>query len=178
MEVVLRKKGKIGSVNEGRSGSNANGERPFEETSFLGDFSPAPSSSGRSLELAAEDESGIEGILNRLERQRNLSFGFKLGKNGTNVENVNGGTSDHNRSKGIRKDVDSSDPQISEPASLSQDRHLISSNGLNRSYSNRLSMKPDAWRSWSIQRDGFSDTEFEEQRRCIKLPRKTTLREV
>uniref|UniRef100_A0A803MBJ2 Uncharacterized protein n=1 Tax=Chenopodium quinoa TaxID=63459 RepID=A0A803MBJ2_CHEQI len=161
MEVVLKKKGKIGSVNEGRSGSNANGERPFEETSFLGDFSPAPSSSGRSLELAAEDESGIEGILNRLERQRNLSFGFKLGKNGTNVENVNGGTGDHNRSKGIRKDVDSSDPQRSEPASLSQDRHLISSNGLNRSYSNRLSMKPDAWRSWSIQRAGFSDTEFE-----------------
>ncbi|XP_021731128.1 uncharacterized protein LOC110698030 isoform X2 [Chenopodium quinoa] len=161
MEVVLEKKGKIGSVNEERSGSDANGERPFAGTSFMGDFSPAPSSSGRSRELATEDESGIEGILNRLERQRNLSFGFKLGKNGTEVDNVNGGTGDHKQTKGTRKDVDSSHPQRSEPASLSQDRRLISGNGLNRSYSNRLSMKADAWRSWSIQRAGFSDTEFE-----------------
>ena len=33
-------------------------------------------------ELGDEDEMGIEGILSRLEKQRNLSFWIDLGKNG------------------------------------------------------------------------------------------------
>ena len=41
-------------------------------------------------EMAAGDESGIEGILNRLERQRNLSFGFDLRSkgNGTSFPSI------------------------------------------------------------------------------------------
>lgn len=30
--------------------------------------------------MAAEDDTGIQGILNRLERQRNFNFGFKASK--------------------------------------------------------------------------------------------------
>lgn len=33
-------------------------------------------------ELEAEDETGIEGILSRLEKQRNITFGIGLRENG------------------------------------------------------------------------------------------------
>uniref|UniRef100_M1CJK7 Isoamylase N-terminal domain containing protein n=1 Tax=Solanum tuberosum TaxID=4113 RepID=M1CJK7_SOLTU len=40
------------------------------------------SSSGRLIETVAEEDSGIEGILNRLEKERNSSLGIDLGKRG------------------------------------------------------------------------------------------------
>ncbi|XP_049399925.1 protein PTST homolog 2, chloroplastic-like isoform X3 [Solanum stenotomum] len=40
------------------------------------------SSSGRSIETVAEEDSGIEGILSRLEKERNSSLGIDLGKHG------------------------------------------------------------------------------------------------
>ncbi|GLT36991.1 hypothetical protein SLA2020_113350 [Shorea laevis] len=49
--------------------------RSSRDSSFSLNPSCSPSSSGRSLE-AAEDDSGIEGILSRLERERSLNFGF------------------------------------------------------------------------------------------------------
>ncbi|XVE75179.1 hypothetical protein DITRI_Ditri12bG0074800 [Diplodiscus trichospermus] len=45
----------------------------------------SPSSSGRSLEVASEDDCGIEGILNRLERERNINFGFGFREKGDNI---------------------------------------------------------------------------------------------
>ncbi|KAA8532950.1 hypothetical protein F0562_032933 [Nyssa sinensis] len=50
--------------------------------SVSSDSSQSTSSSGRSLEIEAEEDTGIGGILSRLEKQRNLSFGISLGKNG------------------------------------------------------------------------------------------------
>lgn len=55
--------------------------------------------------MAVDDESGIEGILQRLERQRNLSFGLKSGKNGTSVDYVNEDIDSKDQNKGMRKDV-------------------------------------------------------------------------
>ncbi|XWS34942.1 hypothetical protein CRYUN_Cryun21dG0080800 [Craigia yunnanensis] len=45
----------------------------------------SPFSSGRSLEVVAEDDCGIEGILNRLERERNMNFGFGIREKGDNT---------------------------------------------------------------------------------------------
>ncbi|XVF84815.1 hypothetical protein PTKIN_Ptkin17bG0069700 [Pterospermum kingtungense] len=66
-------------------------ERPQSEVESSGtsswgvNSSCSPSSSGRSLEAAAEDDCGIEGILSRLERERNMNFGFGFKKKGDNT---------------------------------------------------------------------------------------------
>lgn len=60
------------------------------------------SSSGRSIETVAEENSGIEGILSRLEKERNSSLGIDLGKPGhtshtssrDNIDDRSFGTSD------------------------------------------------------------------------------------
>lgn len=89
-------------VEVSRSGSELNEEQDPEGISFLGNYSPASSSSGHSLEMETGDDNGIEGILNRLERQRSLSFGLKAEKNDTNVSvNVN----EDGQSAGMPKDV-------------------------------------------------------------------------
>ncbi|XP_057509292.1 protein PTST homolog 2, chloroplastic-like [Actinidia eriantha] len=106
--------------------------------------SMSPSSSGRSLELGDEDEMGIEGILSRLEKQRNLTFGIALGKNGHSTyalskhgdelplgtSRITGGKFSHKESV---SDFDGS----------------------------KNSLKPETWRTWSFQRAGFSEAEFE-----------------
>ncbi|XP_074296093.1 protein PTST homolog 2, chloroplastic isoform X1 [Silene latifolia] len=124
-------------------------------------LSAVPSSHG-SLELGKEDVSGIEGILNRLERQRNLSFCINLQNNG----NTNRG---FNRRSGS-EDVDSCHSEGNVPASLGHDEHLYSGNGPVRSYSNALSssLKADSWRAWSVQRAGYSEKEFEADEICFR----------
>lgn len=42
-----------------------------------------------------EQESGIEGILTRLEKQRNLLFGIDLGSNGYSNHGSSGGDDSH-----------------------------------------------------------------------------------
>ncbi|KAH9616824.1 hypothetical protein KSS87_013356 [Heliosperma pusillum] len=112
-------------------------------------------SSDESLELGKENVSGIEGILNRLERQRNLSFGINLGKRGNTNRGFRG------RGSYILKDSCHSEGSL--PASLGQDDHLYSGNGPVRSYTNALSssLKADSWRAWSVQRAGYSEKNFE-----------------
>ncbi|MCD7472166.1 hypothetical protein HAX54_013173 [Datura stramonium] len=63
----------------------------------FGNSSQPASSSGRSLEAAVEEDNGIEGILNRLEKERISSLDrTDLGKNGslTTFSNKKGGLSD------------------------------------------------------------------------------------
>ncbi|XP_075077918.1 protein PTST homolog 2, chloroplastic isoform X5 [Nicotiana tabacum] len=50
--------------------------------SSFGNSSQPASPSGRSLEIVAEEDSGIEGILSRLEKERNSFLGIDLGKHG------------------------------------------------------------------------------------------------
>ncbi|KAK9707292.1 hypothetical protein RND81_07G187200 [Saponaria officinalis] len=99
-----------------------------------------------SLELEREDVSGIEGILHRLERQRNISFGINLGKN------VNMAHGFDKQSGGSSKDEEGS-----------VGRNGLGVNGSVRSHSNTSSsfLKADTWRAWSDQRAGYSDKEFE-----------------
>ncbi|KAL0003998.1 hypothetical protein SO802_011559 [Lithocarpus litseifolius] len=131
--------------------------------------SQSASSSGRSLEMAAGVESGIEGILNRLERQRNLSFGFDLRSkgNGTSFPSIHAKDDRH-----LGTSIDATVAGLersSKQASLSSNKRIYNDSGgkldQNRSYLDddglRNSMKPDTWRTWSNQRAGFSAADFE-----------------
>ncbi|THG03804.1 hypothetical protein TEA_026744 [Camellia sinensis var. sinensis] len=122
------------------------------------------SSSGRSLEMGDEQETGIEGILNRLEKQRNLSFGINMEKNGysAGASSNYGGDDSH--------DADSADlGRSSKLTPGSPKRGKINNSGGMFSHGRSVSdfdgstssLKPEMWRTWSIQRAGFSDAEFE-----------------
>nr|XP_023888575.1 protein PTST homolog 2, chloroplastic [Quercus suber]POF21939.1 protein ptst, chloroplastic [Quercus suber] len=151
------------------SDSDSNGIRSSEPVSWSSvNHSQSASSSGRSLEMAAGDESGIEGILNRLERQRNLSFGFDLRSkgNGTSFPRIH---AKDDRHLGTSIDATVAGLESSKRASLSSNKRIYNDSGgkldQNRSYLDddglRNSMKPDTWRTWSNQRAGFSAANFE-----------------
>ncbi|KAK9277641.1 hypothetical protein L1049_007187 [Liquidambar formosana] len=162
----FRRKGGSG---EERSGLEGDEVRGFGVDSYGNNSPQSASSSGRSLELEAEDETGIEGILSRLEKQRNMTFGIGLRENrdstglsgnadvadwrlGSSTDmtvgghEISGRSASLNLNKGITNDSGSK---------LSQDRY--SSNF----YGSRNLLKPEMWRNWSNQRAGFSNTEFE-----------------
>lgn len=116
--------------------------------------SQSASSSGRSIETVAEEDSGIEGILSRLEKERNSSLGIDLGKHGhifhtssrDNIDDRSFGTTDADRT-GLGKN-----------GSLSKGSPMkdIRSDGeLNHSVS------PAMWRKWSIRHAGLQDIDFE-----------------
>ncbi|KAJ8441300.1 hypothetical protein Cgig2_024812 [Carnegiea gigantea] len=148
--------GKNGYEVEAISGSELNVDHGPGRISFMGDSSPASSSSGRSLETTTEDDSGIEGILNRLERQRSLSFGLRKEKHGSINHNSMDAGEDEQSADTLKDAGNSYHAERNSAASMGRDR-------LNRSYSNisSSSVRPDTWRTWSIQRAGISNTEFE-----------------
>lgn len=96
------------------------------------------SSSGRLLEAESEEGSGIEGILSRLEKERNSSLGI-------NIANYRNG--DHASSTDDQKNQNS-------VATASDRTDLGMINSFQR-------VRPDIGRAWSIQRAGYQDTEFE-----------------
>ncbi|KAM3324190.1 protein PTST 2, chloroplastic isoform X1 [Capsicum chacoense] len=112
------------------------------------------SSSGRSVKTVAEEDSGIEGILSRLEKERNSSLGIDLGKYGhisynsswDNIDDRCFGTTDPDRT------------DLGKNGSLSKGSPMkdIQSDG------ERIhSVSPAMWRKWSTQRAGFQDIGFE-----------------
>ncbi|XP_047262275.1 protein PTST homolog 2, chloroplastic isoform X6 [Capsicum annuum] len=112
------------------------------------------SSSGRSVKTVAEEDSGIEGILSRLEKERNSSLGIDLGKYGhisynsswDNIDDRCFGTTDPDRT------------DLGKNGSLSKGspmKDLQSDGELNRSVS------PAMRRKWSTQRACFQDIGFE-----------------
>ncbi|XP_057949178.1 protein PTST homolog 2, chloroplastic [Malania oleifera] len=123
-------------------------------------------SSGRSLETASADDMGIEGILNRLEKQRNMSFGpgLKERENSSHVFSNDGG---EDWRPGIPDEVAdlerSSQPMISpDNGQLNDLRHMLSQNiSLSNFDDWKNSHKPEMWRTWSTQRAGLSGMEFE-----------------
>ncbi|PSR85041.1 Protein PTST like [Actinidia chinensis var. chinensis] len=140
----------------------------FVVSSVSMNASQSPSSSGRSLELGDEDEMGIEGILSRLEKQRNLSFGIDLGKIGQSSHVV----SDYGDESplGTSRIVDSADlGRNSRLASDLPNKGMINNSGgkfihkesVSDFEGSKSSLKPETWRTSSILRAGFSEAEFE-----------------
>ncbi|XP_010477774.1 PREDICTED: uncharacterized protein LOC104756825 [Camelina sativa] len=115
-------------------------------------------------EVDAGNDSGIEGILTRLEKQRNLSLGISL-------RDPNG------KSNGAMTDISAngSVPWSSKIVTASEIREKESRRSSDESAQNRyqeassvsgtqgLSNSPtsETWRTWSMRRAGFTDEDFE-----------------
>ncbi|XP_059316695.1 protein PTST homolog 2, chloroplastic [Lycium ferocissimum] len=118
--------------------------------------SQTASSSGRSLEVAVEEDSGIEGILNRLEIERISSLGINTSKYGyganhssrDNIDDRNSGTTTTDRTDlGKNGSLTTCSPKkggLSDPGGQ-----------LNHEYTS------DNWRAWITQRACPEGTEFE-----------------
>ncbi|XP_075101474.1 protein PTST homolog 2, chloroplastic-like isoform X1 [Nicotiana tabacum] len=124
--------------------------------SSFGNSSQPASPSGRSLEIVAEEDSGIEGILSRLEKERNSFLGIDLGKHGhsshassrDNIDDRSFGTTDADRTDlGKNGSLNKGSPM--------KDIQRDSDEELNHSFS------PPMWRKWSIQHADLQDIEFE-----------------
>ncbi|KAJ7953742.1 5'-AMP-activated protein kinase-related [Quillaja saponaria] len=138
-------------------------------SSFSATHSQSATSSNRSLETEAEDESGIEGILNRLERHRNVTLGLGLGKTGNNIPFPSNGEEDEWHYRISTNVTVASLKRSSRPSSLSSKsgifgdvRSRLSQNAsISDDDGSKKSLKPETWRTWSIQRAGFSYSDFE-----------------
>ncbi|XP_020091352.1 uncharacterized protein LOC109712285 isoform X2 [Ananas comosus] len=134
------------------------------------DFSEA-SSSGRSLEREEDaEDSGIEGILSRLEKERNWSYAVSSEGRGRNGRTL--------RSHGV---LDPGDTVLINDK-ITVDRSEIGSNGILRDFEKKLlydyggthsqygtltdvnntrNLTSSMWRKWSTRRAGFPDTDFQ-----------------
>ncbi|XWS34944.1 hypothetical protein CRYUN_Cryun21dG0080800 [Craigia yunnanensis] len=124
----------------------------------------SPFSSGRSLEVVAEDDCGIEGILNRLERERNMNFGFGIREKGDNTCSQ---SNDSEEESIVQASMDAivGDPGRRKLVSFSDSTGLVNDNGVNCSQNQSLSgingLRNPTWREWSLKRSGFAGKEFE-----------------
>ncbi|KAK1387371.1 hypothetical protein POM88_015549 [Heracleum sosnowskyi] len=127
--------------------------------------SQSASSSGRSLDGSAEDDSGILGILNRLEIDLGTSNGHQIK-----------GYSEDGDCFGHSRDIDKVEPgENIRVGSGSPTRRMLnnsvsslSSNGsVNDINDLRYSGKPDMWKTWSRERAGLNDMEFEAAEICF-----------
>ncbi|XVF02290.1 hypothetical protein REPUB_Repub04eG0162800 [Reevesia pubescens] len=124
----------------------------------------SPSSSGRSLELAAEDDCGIEGILSRLERERNINFGFCFREKGDNTCSQ---SNDNEEESLVQTSIDATvgGPGRRKLVSFSDSSGLVNNNRVKFSQNQSLSgihgLRNPTWREWSLQRAGFAGKDFE-----------------
>ncbi|XP_047324577.1 protein PTST homolog 2, chloroplastic-like [Impatiens glandulifera] len=128
-----------------------------------GSLHTTTSSSCGLSELEGEEDSGIQGILKRLEKQRNFAFGVNLAKNSSTEEHVdkcdypspgNWRREDRANFEGSGRDVLSRNLDVS---------MLDNCNGKPTQKGGSSRNSPDealCWRTWSIQR-AASNAEFE-----------------
>ncbi|XP_073054355.1 protein PTST homolog 2, chloroplastic isoform X1 [Primulina eburnea] len=115
------------------------------------------SPSGRPVERSADADTGIEGILNRLEKQRNINFGVDLKPVGYGTHATSKDEADDSHI-GTSSDVARVDNGENgrHPTGF---RHQ----GILNKADNKMSpnFEPETWRNWSNQRAGFHYSEFE-----------------
>ncbi|XP_054808221.1 protein PTST homolog 2, chloroplastic isoform X2 [Prosopis cineraria] len=116
------------------------------------------------------EQSGIEGILNRLEKERNsaLGLGFRHKEDNVSPGDSEDRDESHNRStiNSVAADFDkitkptlvssTSSPPGGFQSKLGQHRSLTGNHDL------RNSLEPHMWRSWIIQRNGSAFENFED----------------
>ncbi|TKY69737.1 PTST protein [Spatholobus suberectus] len=149
-----------------RSGGGIDGNAT--RASGVGSSSSSSQTDG-SVEIEA-DESGIEGILNRLEKQRSSFLGLGFIEKEDSISSKNNEDKDdwdhrtttdaiaaglENRSRASSLNPTSSHLSGSQ---IKHDQHESQSGTENL----RNSLKSEMWRSWIIQRTGFSDADFED----------------
>nr|GMD19599.1 protein ptst, chloroplastic [Ipomoea batatas] len=106
-----------------------------EDSLCVNGSSESVSSSGRSLENGAEEDSGVEGILSRLEKHRKSSFDMNSDKSSNGKWALN--RDDRN------------------------DQNVMTTAVGRSNLGQTITDASDSWRTWSIQRAGFQDAEFE-----------------
>ncbi|PIN15214.1 hypothetical protein CDL12_12146 [Handroanthus impetiginosus] len=116
----------------------------------------ASASLGRSLEIGADEETGIEGILSRLEKQRNSDFGIDLPKYGYEAHAE---SKDEGDDKHFDTSLDVARTDFGENGRLPPDINQGILNTSNGKISTNTD--PETWRTWSYRRAGFQHTEFE-----------------
>ncbi|KAJ0257753.1 Protein PTST 2 [Hirschfeldia incana] len=125
------------------------------------DLSSNPSSSRE--DVVGKNESGIEGILTRLEKERNLSLGINLSGKGGEVNGAMNDVSSNGSpppsiivTAGEFQDLDGSRSSGEYGQNRYQEAKSVSGNiGLNDSSTS------ETWRTWSMRRAGFTDEDFE-----------------
>ncbi|KAK7309559.1 hypothetical protein RJT34_06385 [Clitoria ternatea] len=147
----------------------SSGENDGSATRATWGASSSSAQPAESVEIEAE-ESGIEGILNRLEKQRNSFLGLSSReKQDSSFSENNEGKDewDHKTTTdAVAADLENSGrtSSLSPPSSHhsgspikhNQCRSQLGTDDL------RNSLKPETWKSWIIQRTGFSDSDFED----------------
>ncbi|KAL2349308.1 hypothetical protein Fmac_003308 [Flemingia macrophylla] len=116
------------------------------------------------------DQSGIEGILNRLEKQRSSVLGVGFIEKEDNVSSENNGDNDELDHRTRLNAVAAGLENSSRASSLSPtSSHLSGSQIQHDQHGSQLghedlrnSHKPETWKSWIIQRTGFTDADFED----------------
>ncbi|CAL0318285.1 unnamed protein product [Lupinus luteus] len=161
----------IGNEIDGNNGTWAYGDNSLSSSSddSLSSSSDNSSQLDRSEEIKA-GQSGIEGILNRLEIERNSSFGLEFREKEDCMSSENHVDKDQWDHRTTMAAVDAvlenssrlstlsttsnlrSDCQIK----LDQHRSELGSDDL------RNSLKPEGWRTWIVQRNGFTNADFED----------------
>ncbi|KAG2303732.1 hypothetical protein Bca52824_032383 [Brassica carinata] len=119
------------------------------------DLSSNPSTSRE--EVVGKNESGIEGILTRLEKERNLSLGINLsGKGEINGDVSTNGSVPWNSMIVTASEIQELDgSRSSGEYGQSRYQEAKSVSGLNDSSTS------ETWRTWSMRRAGFTDKDFE-----------------
>ncbi|OMO57959.1 Immunoglobulin E-set [Corchorus olitorius] len=124
----------------------------------------SPSSSGRSQEVVAEDDCGIKGILSRLERERNINFGFDAREKGDNNTCPRSSDSEEESLVQASMDMTVGGPGRRKLVSFSHSNRFVHDNGVKSSQNQSIkgiNLKNSSWREWSLQRAGSTGKEFE-----------------
>lgn len=157
----------IKDFEDGRGSSEIDGNATW--ASGVASSSANSSQPAKSVAIEA-GESGIEGILNRLEKERNSSFGLEFRDKEDSMSSENNEDKDQWDHRTTMNTVAADLENSSRPSTLSttsnnrsgfqtkldQHRSQLGSDDL------RDSLKPEMWRTWTTQRSGFSDADFED----------------
>lgn len=135
----------------------------MDKTLNHGDLDLSSNLPSSTEQVESRNDSGIEGILTRLEKERNLSLGISLRENG--------------KSNGAMQDIspNGSVPWSSRIVTASEIQEVDDSRGSGEYAQSRyqggksVSGKPglsdsptsETWRTWSMRRAGFTDEDFE-----------------
>ncbi|XP_020217900.1 protein PTST homolog 2, chloroplastic isoform X2 [Cajanus cajan] len=141
--------------------------RGFEDRGSSGVASSSSSRTDGSVKIET-GESGIKGILNRLEKQRNSVFGLDLIEKEDDVFSESNEDKDERDHRTAMNALAAGLENSSRASSLSptsthlsgsqikHDQHGLGSENLRNSH------EPQMWRRWIIQRTGVSDADFED----------------
>ncbi|KAK4763701.1 hypothetical protein SAY87_013139 [Trapa incisa] len=124
---------------------------------------------GVPLESPSVNNSGIEGILSRLEKERNITFGVDLRDKGDNNPMLKDGVQHGSHRELAFDEIDAGFRGRIKPTSLISRGGVVHIPGANATRTGTFAdvgrsgntTHPASWRAWSIRRAGFSEDDFE-----------------